>query len=138
MKDNANQLMQAAIEMAQQAFSNCDKDNYVLAGQTNLMGLPEWDNMERLKRLFDTFNHRRDILHLLERVIHAKGVQLFIGEESGYEVLDNCSVVTSPCEGGGILGVLGVIGPIRMDYEKVIPIVDLTAKVLGSALNSQQ
>ena len=137
MKDSANQLMQAAIEMARQAFSDHDKDNYVLAGQTNLMGLPGWD-MERLKRLFDTFNQRRDILHLLERVIYAKGVQLFIGEESGYEVLDNCSVVTSPCEGGGILGVLGVIGPIRMDYEKVIPIVDLTAKMLGSALNSQQ
>ncbi|MCH8261712.1 MAG: heat-inducible transcriptional repressor HrcA [Proteobacteria bacterium] len=137
MKDNVNQLMQAAIEMAQQAIDSGSKDDYVLAGETNLMGVSGWGDIERLKRLFDTFNRKRDILHLLEQSINAKGVQIFIGEESGYEVLDDCSVVTSPYESEGqILGVLGVIGPTRMDYERVIPIVDLTAKMLGSALNS--
>ena len=101
------------------------------------MGGSGWEDIDRLKRLFDTFNQKRDILHLLEQSINAKGVQLFIGEESGYEVLDDCSIVTSPYESEGqILGVLGVIGPTRMDYERVIPIVDLTAKMLGSALNS--
>ncbi|TDJ20074.1 MAG: heat-inducible transcriptional repressor HrcA [Gammaproteobacteria bacterium] len=137
MKDNVNQLMQAAIEMAQQAIDSGSKDDYVLAGETNLMGVSGWGDIDRLKRLFDTFNRKRDILHLLEQSINAKGVQIFIGEESGYEVLDDCSVVTSPYESEGqILGVLGVIGPTRMDYERVIPIVDLTAKMLGSALNS--
>ena len=137
MKDNVNQLMQAAIEMAQQAIDSGSKDDYVLAGETNLMGVSGWGDIDRLKRLFDTFNRKRDILHLLEQSINAKGVQIFIGEESGYEVLDDCSVVTSPYESEGqILGVLGVIGPTRMDYERLIPIVDLTAKMLGSALNS--
>jgi heat-inducible transcriptional repressor len=76
-------------------------------------------------------------LHLLEQSVNAKGVQIFIGEESGYEVLDNCSIVTSPyAVDGRIMGVLGVIGPTRMDYERIIPIVDITAKMLGSALNS--
>lgn len=137
MKDNVNQLMQAAIEMAQQAIESGTKDDCVIAGETNLMGVSGWGDIDRLKRLFDTFNRKRDILHLLEQSINAKGVQLFIGEESGYEVLDDCSIVTSPYESEGqILGVLGVIGPTRMDYERVIPIVDLTAKMLGSALNS--
>ena len=137
MKDNVNQLMQAAIEMAQQAIDSGSKDDYVLAGETNLMGVSGWGDIDRLKRLFDTFNRKRDILHLLEQSINAKGVQIFIGEESGYEVLDDCSIVTSPYESEGqILGVLGVIGPTRMDYERVIPIVDLTAKMLGSALHS--
>jgi len=139
MKDNVNKLMQAAIEMAQQAIhTNAQDGDYVLAGETNLMGVSGWGDIERLKRLFDTFNQKRDILHLLEQSINANGVQIFIGEESGYEVLDDCSIVTSPYESEGqILGVLGVIGPTRMDYERVIPIVDLTAKMLGSALNSR-
>jgi len=139
MKDNVNQLMQTAIEMAQQAFiSKETSDDYVLSGQTNLMDVAELCDVERLKKLFDTFNHKRDILHLLEQSINAKGVQIFIGEESGYDVLDNCSVVTSPYEvEGQVLGVLGVIGPTRMHYERVIPIVDITARMLGSALNFQ-
>lgn len=138
MKENVNQIMQTAIEMAQQAFMSADtRDDYVLAGQTNLMDVAELCDVERLKKLFDSFNQKRDILHLLEQSIHAKGVQIFIGEEAGYDVLDNCSVVTSPYEvDGHILGVLGVIGPTRMHYERVIPIVDITAKMLGSALNS--
>lgn len=102
------------------------------------MGVKELCDVETLKKLFDSFNQKRDILHLLEQSINARGVQIFIGEESGYEVLDNCSIVTSPYEKDEqILGVLGVIGPTRMHYESVIPIVDVTAKMLGSALNSQ-
>ena len=137
-KENVNQLMQMAIEMAQKAFMLGEQgDDYVLTGQTNLMDVAELSDVEKLKKLFESFNHKRDILHLLEQAIHATGVQIFIGEESGYEVLDDCSIVTSPYEvDGQILGVLGIIGPTRMHYEKVIPIVDITAKMLGSALNS--
>lgn len=138
MKDNVNKIMQMAIEMAQHAFAQSDiRDDYLLAGQTNLMDVAELCDVERLKKLFDSFNQKRDILHLLEQSINARGVQIFIGEEAGYDVLNNCSVVTSPYEmDGQILGVLGVIGPTRMHYERVIPIVDITAKMLGSALNS--
>ena len=138
MKEDVNQFMQTAIEMAQKAFIDSDKsDDYVMSGQTNLMGVTDLSDVEKLKKLFESFNQKRDILHLLENAVNAKGVQIFIGEESGYEVLDNCSVVTSPYEmDGQTLGVLGVIGPTRMDYERVIPVVDITAKMLGSALNS--
>ena len=138
MKEHVNNWMQAVIEMSQKAFILKEKrDDYVLAGQTNLMDVAELSNIDKLKKLFDSFNQKRDILHLLEQAIQAKGVQIFIGEESGYEVLDDCSIVTSPYEvDGQILGVLGVLGPTRMDYERVIPIVDITAKMLGSALNS--
>lgn len=138
MKENVNEIMQTAIEMAQQAFmSGSTHDDYVLAGQTNLMDVAELCDVDRLKRLFNSFNQKRDILHLLEQSINAKGLQIFIGEEAGYDVLHNCSVVTSPYEvDGQILGVLGVIGPTRMQYQRVIPIVDVTAKMLGTALNS--
>jgi len=138
VKDDVNALMQSAIEMAQQAFTqNGQGDDFVLAGQTNLMGFAELSDVERLKKLFESFHRKRDLLHLLEQAISAKGVQIFIGEESGYEVLDNCSVVTSPYEADGqILGVLGVIGPTRMHYDRVIPIVDITAKMLGTTLKS--
>ena len=138
MKTNVNQLMQTAIEIAQQAFvSGESSKDYVLSGQTNLMDVAELCDVEKLKKIFDTFNQKKDVLHLLEQAINANGVQIFIGEESGYEVFDECSVVTSPYEvDGEIIGVLGVIGPTRMNYEKVIPIVDVTARMLGSALNS--
>lgn len=139
MKQDVNNMMQSAIEMAQQAFVQKDssKHDYVLAGQTNLMNVADLNDIEKLRKLFESFSHKRDILHLLEQAINAKGLQIFIGEESGYDVLDNCSVVTSPYEvDGEILGVLGVLGPTRMDYERIIPIVDITAKMLGSALNS--
>jgi len=138
MKDDVNKIMQTAIEVASFAFTQeGHKDDFVLAGQTNLMEFAELSDIDRLKRLFESFNQKRDLLHLMEQAINAKGLQIFIGEESGYDVLDNCSVVTSPYEvDGRIVGVLGVIGPTRMNYERVIPIVDITAKMLGSALNS--
>ena len=138
VKEDVNQIMQRAIEMAQQAIMNPDKtDDFFLAGQTNLMDVEELCDVNCLRNLFNSFNQKRDILHLLEQSINARGVQIFIGEEAGYDVLDNCSVVTSPYEANGqIMGVLGVIGPTRMQYDRVIPIVDITAKMLGSALNS--
>ena len=138
LKEDVNELMQAAIEMAQQAFvTPAAEDEVVISGHTNLIGVAELSDLEKLKRLFESFNEKRDILHLLENVISAKGVQIFIGEESGYEVLDNCSIITSSYQGDGqLLGVLGVIGPTRMDYERVIPLVDVTARILGSVLNS--
>jgi heat-inducible transcriptional repressor len=136
-RERMNNMMLAAIEMAQQAFpAQRGEDDFVVAGQTNLMGYGELADMERLRQLFDAFARKRDILHLLDQCLQARGVQIFIGEESGYNVLDECSVVTAPYEvEGHVLGVLGVIGPTRMAYERVIPIVDMTARLLGAALN---
>ena len=139
-KEQLSQSMQTAMEMAQLAFdyekSKVNSDELFFSGETNLMDIAELCEVDKLKKLFNTFNQKRDILHLLEQAISADGIQIFIGEESGHDVLDNCSVVTSPYEvDGKILGVLGVIGPTRMHYERVIPIVDITARMLGSALN---
>ena len=111
----------------------------MIAGETNLMGFGELANVDKLKRLFEAFNEQRDILHLLDQSLKAEGIQIFIGQESGYQILDDYSVVTAPYSSDkGVAGVLGVIGPTRMAYERVIPIVDLTAKVLGAALNSRR
>ena len=131
-------MMQAVVEMTQKVFVEKESANdYVLAGQTNLMDVNELSDIEKLRNLFEAFNQKRDILHLLDQALNASGVQIFIGEESGYDVLDDCSVVTSPYGDGETLGVLAVIGPTRMEYERVIPIVDVTAKMLSAALNSR-
>ena len=138
--DHMTSLMTDAITMAEQAFDLQPKlePEFVLAGETNLMDFEELSDVEKLRRLFEAFNKRRDILKLLDNSLSATGVQIFIGGESGYQILDECSLVTAPyAVEGEVLGVLGVIGPTRMAYERVIPIVDLTAKLLGSALNSQ-
>ncbi|MGE3774961.1 MAG: heat-inducible transcriptional repressor HrcA [Gammaproteobacteria bacterium] len=139
-RDEMNRLMQNAIEMAQQVFTDEQQGkDYVLAGQTNLMEFTELSDIDKLRALFEAFNRKRDMLHLLDQALCANGVQIFIGEESGYQAFDDCSIVTSTYgRDGESRGVLGVIGPTRMPYEKVIPIVDLTAKVLSSALNSLQ
>ena len=134
-----NDVMVEAIEMAQQAFpDDGGEGGFVMAGETNLMGLEGLADMEKLKRLFQAFGEQRDLLHLLDQSMHAPGVQIFIGQESGYQLLDECSVVTAPyLADDATMGVLAVIGPTRMAYERVIPIVDLTAKQLASALKSK-
>ena len=136
-----NQIMLEAIAVAQQVFESGAEGRleYVIKGETNLMGMAELTGMEKLRRLFEAFNEKRDFLHLLDQSLKAEGVQIFIGHESGYQILDDCSVVTAPyADGELVVGVLGVIGPTRMAYERVIPIVELTAKLLGAALNSRR
>jgi len=140
-REHLNQIMIDAITVAQQIFESgsAERLEYVIAGETNLMGVGELSNVEKLRRLFEAFNEKRDFLHLLDQSLRGQGVQIFIGHESGYRILDDCSVVTAPYSAGDrVVGVLGVIGPTRMAYERVIPIVDLTAKLLGAALNSRR
>jgi heat-inducible transcriptional repressor len=136
-----NQLMLDAIQMAQKVFENqpAERVEYVIAGETNLMGFAELSNIDRLRRLFEAFNEKHDILRLLDSCLHADGIQIFIGHESGSRILDDISVVTAPyMQDNQVVGVLGIIGPTRMAYERVIPIVDVTAKLLGSALNARK
>jgi heat-inducible transcriptional repressor len=136
-KASVDALMQLAIDMAAKAFDVGDEeesDGYVVAGETNLLSTP--NDTEAMRKLFDAFSRKRDILHLLDRCLDSEGIQLFIGDESGYEVLGDYSVVTAPYRvNGQVAGVLGVIGPTRMAYQRVIPIVDVTARVLGAALD---
>ena len=140
-REHLNEMMLDAIHLAQMVVSEppaTGRMEYVIAGETNLMGFAELSNVEKLRRLFEAFTQQRDILHLLDQSLRADGVQIFIGQESGYTILDDCSLVTAPYSlDKEVVGVLGVIGPTRMAYERVIPIVDITAKLLGSALNSR-
>ncbi|MEO8467169.1 MAG: heat-inducible transcriptional repressor HrcA [Gammaproteobacteria bacterium] len=133
-----NALMIEAIEMAQKVVPEVDPGpEFVVAGETNLMGTDRVADVERLKGLFEAFGRQQDILHLLDQSLNAEGVQIFIGQESGYELFDSYSIVAAPyATEDNTMGVLGVIGPTRMAYERVIPIVDVTAKLLGRALKS--
>jgi len=136
-QERMNQAMLDAIKMAQLTFESAHaKDDYVLTGETNLMGFSELSDKNHLKQLFDAFSQKQDVIHLLDQSLKAEGVQIFIGEESGYQAFDHCSLVTSSyAVNDEVVGVLGVIGPTRMAYEKIIPFVDVTAKLLGAALN---
>jgi heat-inducible transcriptional repressor len=102
------------------------------------MEFTELASLDRLKQLFDAFTKKREILFLLDRCMEAQGVQIFLGEESGYQILDDCSLVTTAYRvDDQVIGVLGVIGPTRMDYQRVIPVVDVTARLLAAALRQQ-
>lgn len=135
-REQLDGMMQAVIEMGRKAFDVApESSDYVMTGQTNLMEISELSGLDKLRQLFEAFTQKRGILHLLDQALDAQGVQIFIGEESGFGALDECSVVTSTYENDGqVLGVLGVIGPLRMCYGRVIPLVDMTAKMLGLAL----
>jgi heat-inducible transcriptional repressor len=131
-----NQGMLDAINMAKLALVDEQKEDYVLSGETNLMSFSELSDMDKLKQLFEAFNQKHSVIQLLDQCLTADGVQIFIGEESGYQPFDQCSLVTSTYSvNDEVVGVLGVIGPTRMAYQKIIPFVDVTAKLLGAALN---
>lgn len=139
-RDTLNSMMQSALEMADRALDDVESSgDYVLAGQSKLLDFDELCNVSSLRHLFEAFEEKCEIAKLLDQCIEGQGVQIFIGDESGYQMLDECSLVTAPYSANGdVLGVLGVIGPTRMAYERVIPIVDATAKILTAALNPRE
>lgn len=127
-------LLSQSVELAEQALAG-DGDDMLVAGQTRLIGVQDLSDLDRLRELFEAFARKREILQLLERTVRAPGVRIFIGEETGLAPLEGVSLVTAPYAAGGqVLGVLGVIGPTRMAYERVIPVVQAAADVLGAAL----
>jgi heat-inducible transcriptional repressor len=136
LREDVMQLMTAALEAGNQALSE-STENYVISGEMNLLDSQDLAaNMSRLRDLFDLFERKTLLMQILELNSRAQGVQIFIGGESDIAPLDECSVVTAPYEvGGQVVGTVGVIGPTRMAYERVIPIVDITAKLLSSALS---
>ena len=136
-RETLDRMMATALNLADQVLGTAEQgSDYVLSGQTRLMDFTELCNVNTLRHLFEAFNEKRQILGLLDQCVENEGVQIFIGEESGYQMLDECSLVTAPYSvDGQVVGVLGVIGPTRMAYERVIPIVDATARILSAALN---
>ncbi|MDH5408264.1 MAG: heat-inducible transcriptional repressor HrcA [Gammaproteobacteria bacterium] len=138
MREDMNRIMLSAMDVTDQVLTEKQNSDYVMAGETNLMNYAEMGDIGKLRQLFDAFNTKNDLLHLLDKSIHAEGMQIFIGDESGHAVLQECSVITSPYKvDNQVVGVLGVIGPTRMAYDRVIPIVDVTAKLLSSVLSSE-
>ena len=131
-------LMNAALEASDQALSESSSEAYVISGEKNLLDSSDLSsNMVRLRELFDLFERKTSLMRILDVSARAEGVQIFIGGESGIATLDECSVVTAPYEvDGQVIGTVGVIGPTRMAYERIIPIVDVTAKLLSSAFST--
>ena len=131
------ELMNQALDAGNEAVRE-STDQTVISGEKNLLEVDELSsNMGRLRALFDLFEQKTGLVQLLDIGSRAEGVQIFIGRESGMAPLDECSVVAAPYEiDGHVVGSIGVVGPTRMAYERVIPIVDITAKLLSSALSS--
>ena len=138
LHSDMSDLMTAAVDAGNEAVQD-SSSRYVLSGETNLLDVEDLSsNMVRLRELFKLFDQKTSLLQLLDISNRADGVQIFIGGESGLAPLDECSVVTAPYEVDGmIVGSVGVIGPTRMAYERIIPIVDITARLLSGALSSR-
>lgn len=138
-RNNIATLLQAIVEAAHKTYTDSQENQpkYVIAGESHLLqSANKPDNLERLQVLFNAFNQKQEVLNLLDQALEADGVQIFIGNESGYETFDHCSIVTASYSvDGQLLGSLGVIGPTRMPYDRVISAVDVTAKLLSAALN---
>ena len=132
--------MRTAMKMAGQLFDNEDdqpNENVLVSGENNLLSIPEFSELNKLRQLFDTFKTKQVLFDLLQKSMFTEGVNIYIGEESGYELFKDCSVIAAPYEvDHKKVGVLGVIGPTRMQYDEVISAVDVTAKLVSSALST--
>ena len=134
-KESVNSLMSDLIDIADKVLDFDESEEYIVAGQRRLMDFHELSDIKKLRQLFDALREKQQLLELLDKSMSTDGIQIFIGEESGYQMFDNCTLITSPyTTEEGAIGVLGVIGPTRIAYQKVIPIVDITAKLLGKSL----
>ncbi len=136
IRDNISMLMKLAMETGEDVFK-APEDEVLVSGERRLLDVSDLsDNMSRLRRLFEMFEQKTSLARLLDASTRGQGVQIFIGGESELVPIEELSVVAAPYEiDGRVVGTLGVIGPTRMAYERVIPIVDITAKLLSTALS---
>ncbi len=139
LRSDLNELMQETLRLTEQSLNEGNND-LLISGQSRLLGLDEISNKARMQSLFAAFESKRELLHFFDQSQRAEGVQIFVGSESGYAPLEECSLITAPYredgrDDGRIIGYLGIIGPTRMPYDTIIPRVDMTARLLGLALN---
>jgi heat-inducible transcriptional repressor len=129
-------LMAAALAAGDEAVAK-KSGGYVISGEHNLLNVNDLSaDMARLRGLFGLFEQKTELLQLLDAGRYGQGIHIYVGAESGLASLDECSVITAPYSAGGkVVGTLAVIGPKRMDYQRTIPIVDVTARLLGNALS---
>lgn len=135
LRGDLSRLMQAAIDAGDQSVE--DSDNVVISGERRLLDVSELSSdLDRLRRTFSMFEKKTELLQLLDASRSAQGVQIYIGGDSHYVPMEDLSVVIAPYGvNGRVVGTLGVIGPTRMAYERVIPIVDITSRLLSNALS---
>lgn len=138
LQEDMSRLMQAAVEAGAQAAD--EVENVVISGECKLLDVNELaSDMDRLRKTFSMFEKKTDLLQLLDVSSHAQGVQIYIGGDSELVPTEDLSIITAPYGvDGRIVGTLGVIGPTRMAYERVIPIVDITSRLLSNALSHHQ
>lgn len=129
-------LMQAAVQVSSEAFEQAQEE-VVISGERNLLSVSDFSqNMGNLRRAFDLFEQKTQILRLLDVSQQAEGVRIYIGGESQVVPFEELSVVSAPYEvDGQVVGTLGVIGPTRMPYERMIQIVDITSRLVSNALS---
>lgn len=139
MKDEKNlydQLLQKAFQLAQIVVGGKTEQEVFVEGASNIIKLPDFSDTEKMRELFKTFEEKASILKLLNRCMDSEGVQIFIGPELSQPGIPDCSFVISRYQGGSnSIGTLGVIGPTRMEYDRVIPLVEQTARLLGRLLD---
>lgn len=136
LREDISKLMLAAVEAGTEAVE--ESDPVVIAGERNLLDVSDIaSEMDRLRKMFALFEKKTELLQLLDASSRAQGVQIYIGGESQLLPMEDVSVITAPYGVDGlVVGTLGVIGPTRMAYDRVIPIVDITARLLSNALSS--
>ncbi|MDX1352660.1 MAG: heat-inducible transcriptional repressor HrcA [Thiomicrorhabdus sp.] len=137
IRSTTNEFMSSIVQATDFVLESQleQKMPFLVSGKTNLLNYQELASSEKLKALFNSFEQHNEMVSLLDKSMQAQGVQVFVGRECGNEIYQDCSIITKPYEvEGEVLGVLGVVGPSRMNYQKVVPKVDMTAKILGSLL----
>jgi len=136
-----DELYSRALGISQRVFDSSlgDSDVYI-EGQTNLFNNPEFADLERMRRILEAFEEKSRIIRLLDKTLKSsEGVSIVLGSESDLQELNEMSLISSPYSRGDMqLGVLGVIGPLRMDYSRIIPVVQFTARLLSQLLEEPE
>ena len=137
-KNQFDEMLSRALALSHKVFeSSEDEDDVYVEGRMNLLEYPEFSDVEAMKSIFTAFEDKNILVRLLDKTLHASGVQIFIGSENEMTEMKDCTLIASRySRGSRALGTLGVIGPTRLNYSKVIPVVDYTAKLLSQILES--
>jgi heat-inducible transcriptional repressor len=136
-KGEYDHLFEQAFKLGEKAFSSLDETDVFIEGRTNIIEEPEFGNLSKMANLFKAFEEKATMVRILDKCMELKGIHIAIGSESQIEEIEPCSLVTSTYSfRGEVMGALGVIGPRRMNYSKIVPLVDYAAKLLTEMLDS--
>jgi heat-inducible transcriptional repressor len=130
-KVRVNAILAKVLNLSRIILSQKTSREVFIEGQMNILDDPEFAQVERLRAILTTFEQKSNLLKILDKTLKAKGIQILIGSEHGLDEISSCSIIAYPIRtGGAIVGSIGVIGPKRMNYQKVVPLVDTTARIL--------